>query len=172
MTTHCHSTPLLSGKVGQLHVGIFTILLMSGERNFGVRLNKPFLQRSHPDLPQFTGTHADLMYLTLHKVITSGLPRLQPLYDSLLTIMVNGAFSVGHSPQYWSIISPPLPSSPLPPLPCSVSVPQVVVHGDLHPTPALDGVLLHPLVPLCQATKPLPRLLPPGGLQQPHPVPV
>ena len=63
---------------------------MSGERNFGVRLNKPFLQHSHPDLPQFTGTHADLVYLTVHKVITSGLPRLQPLYDSLLTIMVNG----------------------------------------------------------------------------------
>ena len=118
MTTHCHPTPLLSGKVGQLHVGIFTILLMSGERNFGVRLNKPFLQRSHPDLPQFTGTHADLMYLTLHKVITSGLPRLQPLYDSLLTIMVNGAFSVGHSPQCWSIISPPLLSPPSPSLQC------------------------------------------------------
>ncbi len=25
-----------------------------------------------------------------HKIITSGLPRLQPLYDCLLTVMVNG----------------------------------------------------------------------------------
>ena len=82
----------LLGKVGQLHVGIFTVLLMSGERNFGVRLNKPFMQKLHPDISHFTGSHADLLYLTVHKIITSGLPRLQPLYDSLLTILVNGKF--------------------------------------------------------------------------------
>ena len=28
-----------------------------------------------------------------HKIITSGLPRLQPLYDCLLTIMVNSEYS-------------------------------------------------------------------------------
>ena len=76
--------------VGMLHVGVFIFLLLSGERNFGVRLNKPFVPRiTIPDIPKFTGTHADLLFLVFHKVITSGLPRLQPLYDSLLTILVN-----------------------------------------------------------------------------------
>lgn len=166
MTTHCDLTDLLCpGKVGQLHVGIFTILLMSGERNFGVRLNKPFLQHSHPDLPQFTGTHADLVYLTVHKVITSGLPRLQPLYDSLLTIMVNGV-CCGMQPPTASL------SLSFPPIPSSVPVPQVAVHGDMHSPPAPHGVLFHSMVPLRQAPEPLPCLLPLGSLQQLGPVPV
>jgi hypothetical protein len=41
------------------------------------------------DLPVFTGTHADLLFLVFHKVITTGHQRLQPLYECLLTIMVN-----------------------------------------------------------------------------------
>jgi hypothetical protein len=76
--------------VGMLHLGIFILLLLSGERNFGVRLNKAFVQKLQlPDIPRFTGSHADLLFLVFHKIITSGLPRLQPLYDCLLTIMVN-----------------------------------------------------------------------------------
>ncbi|XP_064406820.1 protein HID1-like [Halichondria panicea] len=77
--------------VGMLHVGVFILLVLSGERNFGVRINKPFLHKIYmPDIPKCTGaSHADLMFLVFHKIITSGLPRLQPLYDCLLTVMVN-----------------------------------------------------------------------------------
>ena len=41
------------------------------------------------DIPVFSGTHADLIIITFHKLITSTNQRLQPLYDCLLTIIVN-----------------------------------------------------------------------------------
>lgn len=41
------------------------------------------------DLPIFTGTHADLLIVVFHKIITTGHQRLQPLFDCLLTIIVN-----------------------------------------------------------------------------------
>ncbi|XP_053309020.1 protein HID1 [Spea bombifrons] len=76
-------------RVGLMHIGVFILLLLSGERNFGVRLNKPYSVRVPMDIPVFTGTHADLLIVVFHKIITSGHQRLQPLYDCLLTIVVN-----------------------------------------------------------------------------------
>lgn len=76
-------------RVGLMHIGVFILLLLSGERNFGVRLNKPFSLRVPMDIPVFTGTHADLLIVIFHKIITSGHQRLQPLFDCLLTIIVN-----------------------------------------------------------------------------------
>ncbi|KAM9411251.1 protein HID1-like isoform 2-T2 [Salvelinus alpinus] len=76
-------------RVGLVHIGVFIVLLLSGERNFGVRLNKPYSVRVPMDIPVFTGTHADLLIVIFHKIITSGHQRLQPLFDCLLTIVVN-----------------------------------------------------------------------------------
>uniref|UniRef100_A0A3B3SXA9 HID1 domain containing n=1 Tax=Paramormyrops kingsleyae TaxID=1676925 RepID=A0A3B3SXA9_9TELE len=76
-------------RVGLMHIGVFILLLLSGERNFGVRLNKPYAVRVPMDIPVFTGTHADLLIVVFHKIITSGHQRLQPLFDCLLTIVVN-----------------------------------------------------------------------------------
>lgn len=50
-----------AARVGLMHIGVFILLLLSGERNFGVRLNKPFTLRVPMDIPVFTGTHADLL---------------------------------------------------------------------------------------------------------------
>ncbi|KAJ8731109.1 hypothetical protein PYW07_004273 [Mythimna separata] len=41
------------------------------------------------DIPVFTGSHADLLVVVFHKIITTGHQRLQPLFDCLLTILVN-----------------------------------------------------------------------------------
>uniref|UniRef100_A0A673GVD1 HID1 domain containing b n=1 Tax=Sinocyclocheilus rhinocerous TaxID=307959 RepID=A0A673GVD1_9TELE len=76
-------------RVGLVHICVFILLLLSGERNFGVRLNKPYSVRVPMDISVFAGTHADLLIVVFHKIITSGHPRLQPLYDCLLTIIVN-----------------------------------------------------------------------------------
>ncbi|XP_068162227.1 protein HID1-like [Antennarius striatus] len=76
-------------RVGLMHIGVFILLLLSGERNFGVRLNKPYTLRVPMDIPVFTGTHADLLVVIFHKIISSGHQRLQPLFDCLLTIIVN-----------------------------------------------------------------------------------
>uniref|UniRef100_A0A672QKP5 Protein HID1-like n=1 Tax=Sinocyclocheilus grahami TaxID=75366 RepID=A0A672QKP5_SINGR len=80
---------LFAARVGLVHIGMFILLLLSGERNFGVRLNKPYFVRVPMDISVFAGTHADLLIVVFHKIITSGHPRLQPLYDCLLTIIVN-----------------------------------------------------------------------------------
>uniref|UniRef100_A0A3B3Z3X0 HID1 domain containing b n=1 Tax=Poecilia mexicana TaxID=48701 RepID=A0A3B3Z3X0_9TELE len=76
-------------RVGLMHIGVFILLLLSGERNFGVRLNKPYTLRVPMDIPVFTGTHADLLIVIFHKIITCGHQRLHPLFDCLLTIIVN-----------------------------------------------------------------------------------
>lgn len=77
-----------------MHIGVFILLLLSGERNLGVRLNKPYTATVPMDIPVFTGTHADLLVIVFHKIITTGHQRLQPLFDCLLTILVNGKAEV------------------------------------------------------------------------------
>ena len=55
-----------------LHVGVFILLLLSGERNFGVRLNKPYVHKvALPDIPKFSGTHADLLFLVCVDIIST-----------------------------------------------------------------------------------------------------
>ncbi|XP_060951430.1 protein HID1b isoform X1 [Limanda limanda] len=76
-------------RVGLMHIGVFILLLLSGERNFGVRLNKPYTLPVPMDIPVFSGNHADLVIVVFHKIVTSGHQRLQPLFDCLLTIIVN-----------------------------------------------------------------------------------
>lgn len=77
-------------RIGLMHIGVFILLLLSGERNFGVRLNKPYTTTIPMDIPVFSGTHADLLIVVFHKIITTGHNRMQPLFDCLLTILVNG----------------------------------------------------------------------------------
>lgn len=66
--SHCHVSGFVSfffsaARVGLMHIGVFILLLLSGERNFGVRLNKPYSVRVPMDIPVFTGTHADLLII-------------------------------------------------------------------------------------------------------------
>ncbi|EEB12382.1 conserved hypothetical protein [Pediculus humanus corporis] len=86
---HLNDSRADQSRVGLMHIGVFILLLLSGERNFGVRLNKPYTATVPMDIPVFTGTHADLLIVVFHKVITTGHQRLQPLFDCLLTILVN-----------------------------------------------------------------------------------
>lgn len=86
---HLNESRADHSRVGLMHIGVFILLLLSGERNFGVRLNKPYTATVPMDIPVFTGTHADLLIIVFHKIITTGHQRLQPLFDCLLTILVN-----------------------------------------------------------------------------------
>ncbi|KAL4719759.1 hypothetical protein ACJJTC_005200, partial [Scirpophaga incertulas] len=86
---HLNDSRADQSRVGLMHIGVFILLLLSGERNFGVRLNKPYAAAVPMDIPVFTGTHADLLVVVFHKVVTTGHQRLQPLFDCLLTVLVN-----------------------------------------------------------------------------------
>ena len=54
---------------GLVHLCTFILLLLSGERNFGVSLNKPYANvLPLNDLTTFTGTSADLLIIVCHKL--------------------------------------------------------------------------------------------------------
>ena len=79
-----------ASKVGLMYLCTFTALKLSGERSFSVALNKPFqLQQLLIDIPVFTGCHADLLIIVLHKLIVSGSEKLSALYSCFLTIICN-----------------------------------------------------------------------------------
>ncbi|KAH9378711.1 hypothetical protein HPB48_000341 [Haemaphysalis longicornis] len=60
---HLNDARADQSRVGLVHIGVFILLLLSGERNFGVRLNKPYTASVPMDIPIFTGTHADLLII-------------------------------------------------------------------------------------------------------------
>jgi hypothetical protein len=76
-------------RIGLVHLCTFILLKLSGERDFGVAVNKPFHQHLPIQLPLFTGSHNDLIVITLHKVITDGIPGLASLYSCYLTTICN-----------------------------------------------------------------------------------
>lgn len=77
-----------SSKSALMHIAVFNLLILSGERNFGVILNRAYTANSIIDLAVFTGSHADLMIVIFHKLILYGY-NLNQLFDFLLTIIVN-----------------------------------------------------------------------------------
>ena len=77
-------------RVGLIHVCTFLLLRMSGERDFAVKLNAPFRASLPVDLPLFhRGCHADLLLVTLHKLIVNAQPGLQSMYNCFLIIAAN-----------------------------------------------------------------------------------
>ena len=76
-------------QIGLVHICTFVLLKFSGERSFGVSLNKPFTTKLPCDLPLFSGGHADLVAITLHKLVVNGAYKLVPLYSCFLTIICN-----------------------------------------------------------------------------------
>lgn len=63
----CYPTNALGciARVGLMHIGVFILLLLSGERNFGVRLNKPYTATVPMDIPVFTGNYRCLLSIVL-----------------------------------------------------------------------------------------------------------
>jgi hypothetical protein len=76
-------------QIGLVHICTFCLLKLSGERSFGVALNKPFTKKLPSDLPLFSGGHHDLLAITLHKLVVNGAYKLVPLYSCFLTIICN-----------------------------------------------------------------------------------
>ncbi|PHJ20770.1 high-temperature-induced dauer-formation [Cystoisospora suis] len=79
-------------RVGLLHMCSFILLVLSSERDFSVSLNDPFHGTAPRDLPVFQGTYADLLCLSIHRVIIDAIgPRgsSDSLVDMLLTVLCN-----------------------------------------------------------------------------------
>jgi hypothetical protein len=82
-----HSTD--QSKFPVVQMAAFTLLLLSGHREFGVALNKIFAQKVPLELPIFSGNYADLLIILFHKVMVADKGVIRPLYDCLLTIIAN-----------------------------------------------------------------------------------
>jgi hypothetical protein len=77
-------------QMGQVHLGIFFLLYLSGEREFSIALNRPFNKSLVIDIPKFwNGTYADYLILVLIQLIVDGQKRLDSLWECMLTILSN-----------------------------------------------------------------------------------
>lgn len=77
-----------TSKTAKIHLSVFNLLILSGERYFGVKLNEPYSANLLSNIPAFTGSHADLMIIVFHKLIIYGENTFH-LFDYLLTILAN-----------------------------------------------------------------------------------
>lgn len=86
---HIHEHRLDFGQIGLVHIGVYVVLILSGRRNFAVRLNKEYVPKYKIPIPSFEGNHGDLLMLVIHALMTGPNANLQALYECLLTIVVN-----------------------------------------------------------------------------------
>lgn len=79
-----------SAQLGRVHLGVFFLLYLSGEREFSIALNRPFNKPLVIDIPKFwNGTYADYLILVLIQMIVDGQRRLDSLWECLLTVLSN-----------------------------------------------------------------------------------
>ncbi len=84
------SSRALPSKIGLVHMCTFILLLLSGDRSFGVALNARYDEHLPLiDMPTVSGSVADLMILAFHKMIVNTQRRLESLYNCFLTIISN-----------------------------------------------------------------------------------
>eukprot|EP00041_Stephanoeca_diplocostata_P036436 m.1331669 g.1331669 ORF g.1331669 m.1331669 type:complete len:768 (-) comp24866_c0_seq6:3369-5672(-) len=86
---YIHEYRLNHGQIGLVHICVYILLILSGRRNFSVRLNKEYEPTIRIPVPTFEGNYGDLILLVIHSLLTSKNPHLTPLYECLLTIIVN-----------------------------------------------------------------------------------
>lgn len=86
---YVHHYRLDYGQIGLVHIGIYIILILSGRRNFAVRLNKEYTPAIKIPVFSFEGNYGDLLMLVIHALMTGQNSHLQSLYECFLTIVVN-----------------------------------------------------------------------------------
>eukprot|EP00056_Hartaetosiga_gracilis_P010325 m.151895 g.151895 ORF g.151895 m.151895 type:complete len:851 (-) comp13295_c3_seq1:60-2612(-) len=80
------------GDFGLVQVCIYTLVLLSGQRNFSVHLNEEFDGSVvFENIPFSSGNYADLLFMVVHGVLVADNPQLSPFYELLLTVIVNVA---------------------------------------------------------------------------------
>ena len=76
-------------RIGLVNIVVFVLLLLSGEREFAVALNSPYDGSLPAALPAFTGSHADLLVITLHKMVVASDARVVTLFPCIFTTLNN-----------------------------------------------------------------------------------
>lgn len=80
-------------KSNLMYLCIFMLLSFSASRELAMILNEPFLLSSSvkfSDMPPFEkATYADLVFLSIYKLIHTGPRLLKPIYKSIIAIIAN-----------------------------------------------------------------------------------
>ncbi|KAA0170118.1 hypothetical protein FNF27_06710 [Cafeteria roenbergensis] len=82
---------LTAARAQFLHLCTFVLFLLSSYRDFAVNLNRPVEAALPGGVPVVPGsaTHADLLVVTLHRLVVNATRRLRPLYGHFLATLSN-----------------------------------------------------------------------------------
>ena len=67
------------------------LLSFTGSRELAMQFNQPFTLKIKFDMPQFqkgTCTYADLIFVSIYKLVHSGPRLLKPIYKSIIAIII------------------------------------------------------------------------------------
>eukprot|EP01133_Synstelium_polycarpum_P003611 gene3611-4138_t len=73
---------------GLVHIGTFILLVLSGERDFAISLNKNFSAHIVIDMPKPQG-YADMVIMVLYRLIIDNNERLESIFECILTVLSN-----------------------------------------------------------------------------------
>lgn len=77
-------------KSNLMYLTIFMLLTISASRELAMNLNAPCHLTVKLDVPEFTGgSYADLVFLSVYKLIHNGPRLLKPIYKSIIAILSN-----------------------------------------------------------------------------------
>jgi hypothetical protein len=77
-------------KSNLMYLTIFMLLTISASRELAMNLNAPCTLTVKLDVPEFTnGSYADLVFLSVYKLIHNGPRLLKPIYKSIIAILSN-----------------------------------------------------------------------------------
>lgn len=76
-------------KSNLMYLSIFMLLTISSSRELAMNLNQPYTLGVKLDVPDFNGTYADLVFLSVYKLIHNGPRLLKPIYKSIIAVISN-----------------------------------------------------------------------------------
>lgn len=76
-------------KSNLMYLTIFMLLTISSSRELSMHLNQPYTSGIKLDIPEFQGTYADLVLISVSKLIQNGPRLLRPIYKSIIAILSN-----------------------------------------------------------------------------------
>lgn len=78
-----------SSKLGLIHLCTFVLLVLSGERQFCIHLNRVFYPIKSAEFNPFSGSYIDCLIMVFHRLFTDAHEKLESLYECLLTVLAN-----------------------------------------------------------------------------------
>ncbi|KYQ89779.1 hypothetical protein DLAC_11787 [Tieghemostelium lacteum] len=73
---------------GIIQIGTFILLVLSGERDFAISMNKPFNAKVYIDIPP-SQVYSDFFINVMYRLLVDTAERLESIYECILTVLSN-----------------------------------------------------------------------------------